>query len=1724
MNNKTMKKWFSMFVLFLLAGFSGAYAQKLTLADVQVKAGETAELTIKLESGASTVYGIQADIVLPKGLTMEAPKAVAGIMADGSDAVFSTNKINDSYRIAAFSIGGVAFKANTAVATFTVKAADDFSNVNGNYVGITLTNIKFTIDTEGKETEVGNVSNEVDAGLDTFTGFPSDIDFDDAKVTPVGIVTYAADREGAQVSGMQPVKGWYAASNGDARAAGVFAAGSATSFLGSEEFHAPAADGNVLGLLAVWTATAQYKKDIFLKAGKYFLTVNVYNDGGDVDVAKNLIGFVTEDGEEFYAETTQYPEGQWTQETIRIVLADDTYGSLSLGYTAQDASKYEMPHLFFDGVFLQSSIFPDNTAQYTIECPRGKIGVDGTALVALHNNQKNYNFEASNFALITYNDNTYLWSVKEKRFINSNGVLTNIAPEPITLVKYDPAYQIRWGANCLNVNGNGHWGYVINTWTNLDDGNKMTIVEAADFDPAEALAVLANPATNETTTILDLADVSNDKAYYVVCPRAAWLARSGDPGLSTTKAAYDAPVNEMFALLQSGGKYYFYSISAKKFFTKDNKLSDTPEEVLVSGTNSDAYPFFFKFDDSHVVNINDNGFAINGWSNLDDGNRFVLYEAGDFDPSEAMALLPATVGNGDYVIENVGTGQFFFGGNNWGTRASTVELSQYMILHELEDGKFRIESLQNNGGESYWVGWGNASTKEDIYVDCTADRAIDFELVSLGDGIYNIVIAENGAFLAAPEEGSIIEWIEDGTAAEAQWRITRTADMLKDATEDDPVDATFLIKDNDFDRNNRWNSTADTDFGKAWTMNAGNQNMSGGNNENRCAESWHSTFEMTQVIANAPKGVYKLSAQGFYRDDSEGNLKKLPVLFANDKESAFPEIKDEEIAGRGNIRDQGVAQMGDCSVWFADGDYPIDPVFFELDEAGDITLGVKYQEPELLWAIWDKFELTYYGPDADINSVQLDGRDDVLDVLLAVAEDLVDDGYPEDITIALGHAIQTGNDAEATNPPSVAAYDKAIAELEAAIKAANDYVFPATEIEYEIDMTCGGYYEGEVATVDIDAILAALGADDLDDVTIAAVQPDGTYDTNYKLGQTDGWRNAEGGWEYWGASAYFYVKADFSLPENQLYEMGCYPGKSDAPATYTATYSFRYGKHEVLLYVNLVYIETTELMYQNALAAIEDGASYCITTDVDGTKYYLTADGTLSADKADAGTFSFLKSTQGGLEYEYGFRLTSQNGKRFSNPVSTNEAAMTNGSLNATTNNRIDWESQVFFLNSDGLYAVRGTNAPYSGQTSGWNWIGNTYWTAYDGPVAGYSWEPDFIWQLEKNVLVDVACNLVDGGEIIATENVSFVVGATPAAPADFYDEMYGLVEGFECDVEEITAETTEINFTAISILSESLENAKWYNMNIRSGWYVSKCEEEPYTMNNAPTDDELNSPEYQWAFMAGDEPGKVIIYNRAAEGQSLSLEGDNVVLRDGDFAWEVFANAGGFVLRDPGTENRWVNQVGGGNAAYPLGIWDSAGGRADDGSTFRVEAIEAILEMAYEGVMSQTLSPQGGGEAIGSSVTAETIVVSVNPDGTANIAFAGFNFPEPMNALAVEDFVVENIPVTENPDGSFTFEPTEFQISVKMGMMDVSYAGTLEGVHASAEAVPGLHIVLSQASINDIWFAADEAALEQLKTAISGVKAESNTSSIYDLSGRKINKIQKGGIYIVNGKKVAVK
>ena len=128
----------------------------------------------------------------------------------------------------------------------------------------------------------------------------------------------------------------------------------------------------------------------------------------------------------------------------------------------------------------------------------------------------------------------------------------------------------------------------------------------------------------------------------------------------------------------------------------------------------------------------------------------------------------------------------------------------------------------------------------------------------------------------------------------------------------------------------------------AWTMVASNQNLSGGNNENCCAESYHSTFTLSQTIS-VPKGRYKVRAQA-----TENNASPSAVVYANGQEVPFNTMSHTE------------GSMSDCSTQFSAGEYYTDWMTIDVVD-GKITLGAR-SENAANWCVWDNFQLHFLGP------------------------------------------------------------------------------------------------------------------------------------------------------------------------------------------------------------------------------------------------------------------------------------------------------------------------------------------------------------------------------------------------------------------------------------------------------------------------------------------------------------------------------------------------------------------------------------------------------------------------------------------------------------------------------------------------------------------------------------------------------------------------------------------
>lgn len=372
---------------------------------------------------------------------------------------------------------------------------------------------------------------------------------------------------------------------------------------------------------------------------------------------------------------------------------------------------------------------------------------------------------------------------------------------------------------------------------------------------------------------------------------------------------------------------------------------------------------------------------------------------------------------GKYYIQNVSTGLYWGAGNDWGTQASLLAHPDYVTLVSNEDGTYKIESLVDNKGKYFFDGeWMDGVAKP-----VTITKAGDYYTFSNGTTFYGA----NPEGKATTFEGTMILGTPAGDSQEALWKVISEEEMaatLATATESNPVDATYLIADHTFGRNHR--------LVNAWT-NEGGAALTGGNSDKHDAEKYHGTFNVYQKLAGAPAGVYKFSAQGFYRQDGSDN-DNLPVFYANEETSTFP------------LKTGTENSMKDACTSFEAGKYLIEPIYVQVTEAGELTVGAKLVTNGNLWCIWDNFVLTYYGPDADIATIKLGGLIADVAALREKATELKDNSSVTATTVGkLETALANSEDIEKTEE----AYKAAINELKSATERANYEVESKTAID-----------------------------------------------------------------------------------------------------------------------------------------------------------------------------------------------------------------------------------------------------------------------------------------------------------------------------------------------------------------------------------------------------------------------------------------------------------------------------------------------------------------------------------------------------------------------------------------------------------------------------------------------------------------------------------------------------
>ena len=387
------------------------------------------------------------------------------------------------------------------------------------------------------------------------------------------------------------------------------------------------------------------------------------------------------------------------------------------------------------------------------------------------------------------------------------------------------------------------------------------------------------------------------------------------------------------------------------------------------------------------------------------------------DAAVAGLKVNALFEDGKYFIYNIAAEKYWGAANSWGTRASLVKNPDYVTLLVQPDGTYHLESQVSNGGTSYYFG-GDYMDGSPIPLTITKIEepfAYKDEAETIPVYAYTIADAE-GKFFGYDGTSTVLGKDIAADSENILWLIATEEEAyagLAEATEQDPMDATFLITDHTFGRNHRNVS--------AWT-NEGGAALTGGNSNKHTAEKYHGVFNVYQKLEKAPAGVYKFTAQGFYRQDGSDE-ENLPVFYANDVTSTFP------------VKTGSENSMADACTSFEAGKYVAEPIYVQVTEAGELTVGAKLENNTNLWCIWDNFELFYYGANANLDNVKNAGIKAEMAELVEKATTLKAEVEAATIKAELESAIETA--AAANTAESIKA---AIELLKAAISNAETLV------------------------------------------------------------------------------------------------------------------------------------------------------------------------------------------------------------------------------------------------------------------------------------------------------------------------------------------------------------------------------------------------------------------------------------------------------------------------------------------------------------------------------------------------------------------------------------------------------------------------------------------------------------------------------------------------------------
>jgi glucosylceramidase len=334
----------------------------------------------------------------------------------------------------------------------------------------------------------------------------------------------------------------------------------------------------------------------------------------------------------------------------------------------------------------------------------------------------------------------------------------------------------------------------------------------------------------------------------------------------------------------------------------------------------------------------------------------------------AMSNILPLPADGDYYIYNVGTGRYLDGGTYYGTR-TTLTARGILFTLTKEDGVYNLGTSNEYDDDNVGTGRLYINTDGNVYVDQSQIATTWTLETTADDSTYALKYGDKYLVKATGADCYLSSTLpDDGTGS---WRLVTPAARkatLSDATAENPVDATFLVGDPNYNRkasSRPWTTWTYTSGGSCNLGCKSNQDQTNWN-----AQAWHASFDLAQTVSNLPAGIYQLKVQGFYEADNLGltsNEDHLPVFLFGTKEATFP----RHAHGSSTVYQKDAAKIfgSDNGEWTT-------VMTDTLAQDGDITLGARLENNATLLSVWDNWQLFYLGMPVStgINSHVADAR------------------------------------------------------------------------------------------------------------------------------------------------------------------------------------------------------------------------------------------------------------------------------------------------------------------------------------------------------------------------------------------------------------------------------------------------------------------------------------------------------------------------------------------------------------------------------------------------------------------------------------------------------------------------------------------------------------------------------------------------------------------------------